>query len=292
MTPAQRRTVVTEACTRRDLPVRRACRYLGIHRAVIRYVSRRTEPVDLVARLHDAATAKPRWGSPRLTWQLRREGWTVNHQRIERLVRVEDLRVGSHRRRKRTAQRRGPRPVPTRPDERWSMDLLTDTLAEGRPFRVGTLVDDATRECPVLLVDRSVPARRVIDGLEMALLLRGRPQAIEDNYPGREVPQVRSLRRQKGPAEEDAVEREAIHESVGWVLRAPRLGRFHEQTYLIKDVQRRQRRRNHERVFPVSLDCSVTHGLDSSAMDLGRRPHSLTRDSQQHAAKHQLVQRE
>ena len=174
MTPAQRRTVVTEACTRRDLPVRRACRYLGIHRAVIRYVSRRTEPVDLVARLHDAATAKPRWGSPRLTWQLRREGWTVNHQRIERLVRVEDLRVGSHRRRKRTAQRRGPRPVPTRPDERWSMDLLTDTLAEGRPFRVGTLVDDATRECPVLLVDRSVPARRVIDGLEMALLLRGR----------------------------------------------------------------------------------------------------------------------
>ena len=117
MTPAQRRAVVTEVCTRRDLPVRRACRYLGIHRALIRYVAQRTELAGLRADLLAAAEAKPRWGSPRLTWRLRRDGWPVNHKRIERLLRVEGLLVGSRRRRKRVAERRGPRPVPTGPDE-------------------------------------------------------------------------------------------------------------------------------------------------------------------------------
>ena len=184
MTPAQRRAVVTEVCTRRDLPVRRACRYLGIHRALIRYVAQRTELDGLRADLLAAAEAKPRWGSPRLTWRLRRDGWPVNHKRIERLLRVEGLLVGSRRRRKRVAERRGPRPVPTGPDQRWSMDFMTDVLEDGRPFRVWPLVDDATRECPVLLVDRSLPARRVIDGLEMALLLRRQPQAVvRDNGP-------------------------------------------------------------------------------------------------------------
>lgn len=74
--------------------------------------------------------------------------------------------------------------VPARPNERWSMDFVCDTTAEGRPCRIWALVDDATRECPLLLVDRSLPARRVVEALELLVLLRGRPEAMVcDNGP-------------------------------------------------------------------------------------------------------------
>ena len=184
VTPVQRRAVVTDALASRGLPLARACRYLGVHRALVRYVVRRVPPPALCARLRELAVAKPRWGSPRLTWRLRRDGWRVNHKRIERLVRVEHLLVGQRPRRKRVAHARVPAPVPTRPDERWSMDFLRDTLADGRPYRIWALVDDATREAPLVLVDRSLPATRVVEALDTLLLVRGRPQVIVcDNGP-------------------------------------------------------------------------------------------------------------
>lgn len=185
MTSAERRTLVTELRARHGLSERRTCRYLGIHRPLVQYRARRAPDPALLARLGALAEAKPRWGSPRLTWRLRREGWPVNHKRIERLVRLGRLLVGQRRRRtKRVAQARVPVAVPTRPNERWSMDFVRDTTAEGRPYRIWTLVDDATRECPLLVVDRSLPARRVVEALELLVLLRGRPRAIVcDNGP-------------------------------------------------------------------------------------------------------------
>lgn len=97
VTPAQRWAVVTDAQTGRGLPLARACLYLGIHRALVRYVVRCVAPPALCVRLRDLAVATPRWGSPRLTWRLRREGWRVNHKRIERLVRIDRLRWGTRR---------------------------------------------------------------------------------------------------------------------------------------------------------------------------------------------------
>jgi putative transposase len=64
------------------------------------------------------------------------------------------------------------------------MDFVRDTTAEGRPYRIWTLVDDYTRECPLLVVERSLPARRVVEALEALLLVRGTPAAIVcDNGP-------------------------------------------------------------------------------------------------------------
>lgn len=128
--------------------------------------------------------AKPRWGSPRLKWRLRRDGWPVNHKRIERLVREERLLVWQRPRRKRVAPTRVPTPVPTQPDQRLSMDFVRDTAGDGRPFHMWALVDDATRECPLLVVDRSLPAARVVEAIEALLLVRRCPQAIVcDNGP-------------------------------------------------------------------------------------------------------------
>ncbi len=125
-----------------------------------------------------------RWGSPRLTWRLRRDGSPVNHKRIELLLREEHLLVRQRPRRKRAAVARVPAPTPQLPDERWSMDFVHDTLADGRPYRIWALVDDATRESPLLLVDRSLPAARIVEALDTLLLVRGTPQAMVcDNGP-------------------------------------------------------------------------------------------------------------
>jgi putative transposase len=64
---------------------RRACRWLGVHRTPVRYVSRRPDDGELRERLRVLAAEHPRWGVPRLVWLLRREGRVDNHKRIERL---------------------------------------------------------------------------------------------------------------------------------------------------------------------------------------------------------------
>jgi len=72
----------------------------------------------------------------------------------------------------------------THANERWSMDFVRDTLRAGRPFRVWTLVDDATRESPLLVTDHSLPAARVVEALEFLRTTRGLPRAIVcDNGP-------------------------------------------------------------------------------------------------------------
>lgn len=185
MTPVARRAVVREAQAQFAVRVGTACRFLGVHRSLVRYVAHRAGDPQLELRLRAIAEAKPRWGTPRLTWRLRREGFRVNPKRIARLLRDGHLLVGERRRRrKRGAIARVPVAPPTRPDERWSMDFVRDTTSDGRPFRVFTLVDDFTRECPLLLVGRSLPARRIVEALDLLLLVRGAPRAIVcDNGP-------------------------------------------------------------------------------------------------------------
>ena len=102
-------------------------------------------------RIRDLAHARPRFGSLRIWVLLRREGWVVNRKRVRRLYRLEGLQLRMRvRRRKHIALHRGPAPTPAGPTERWSMDFVHDTLADGRPFRVLTVVDNWSRQSPVL----------------------------------------------------------------------------------------------------------------------------------------------
>jgi putative transposase len=82
---------------------------------------------------------------------LRREGWLINRKRVRRLYRLDGLQLRMRvRRRKHIALHRGPAPIPTAPRERWSMDFVHDTLADGRPFRILTVVDNWSRSSPIL----------------------------------------------------------------------------------------------------------------------------------------------
>ena len=178
VTPKQRRAAVAHAQQSAAITQRRACRYLGVNRALCRYRSRRADDMALRAHLRELAAGRPRWGIPRLTWLLRREGLLINHKRVERLYREEGLAVRRRRGRKRVAQPRIPLPPPGQPNERWSMDFMRDTLADSRVFRLLTVVDDFTRECPVIEVDRSLPAEHVVQVLERLRVTRGLPRSI------------------------------------------------------------------------------------------------------------------
>jgi putative transposase len=151
-----------------------ACRATGVALSTIAYRSRRPPQDALRARLRELAAARVSYGYLRLHTLLRREGWAVNHKRIYRLYRLEELPLRrQRRRRRRSAVPRGPRLVATQPNEIWALDFMHDTLADGRLVRVLTLIDTFTRECLALV------ARPRFTGHEVARVLQdvgtGRP---------------------------------------------------------------------------------------------------------------------
>jgi putative transposase len=178
VTAGQRRIAVTLARTTAALTERQGCRFTGFSRSSQRYQTRRPPDTELRARLHELAARRRRWGYRQFCRVLRREGRVVNHKRVQRLYQEEGLQVRRRKRKRRVAVPRSPLPMPTEPNQRWSMDFVRDTLGDGRVFRALTLVDDCTRECPVIEVDFSLPGVRVAQVLDRLAATRGLPKAI------------------------------------------------------------------------------------------------------------------
>jgi len=129
-------------------------------------------------RLKELAYSRPRYGYRRLTVLLQREGWPVNHKRIYRIYGEEELLVRTKRRKKRAAQRRL-KPLPaTEPGKHWSIDFVSDQLADGRRFRVLTAIDQVSRECVCLKVAQSLPADAVTQALDQAMEVYRQPLVI------------------------------------------------------------------------------------------------------------------
>jgi putative transposase len=182
--PAAKREVVGFWKECFALSERRACRLIGLARASHRYRARPDANTGLRKRLRELAEERRRFGYRRLDVMIRREGIEVNRKRVERLYREENLSLRGPRRRKRRSGLRVAHPAPSRPNERWSMDFVTDGFADGRRFRVFTLVDDFTRECLALVPDVCLTGRRVAQALAQVVRERGLPQVIvSDNGP-------------------------------------------------------------------------------------------------------------
>ena len=165
--------------------LRRACRVTGLSTATWRY-QRRPNAINttVLARLQAHAAARPRFGYRRLHILLDREGVAVNHKRVYRVYRAAGLQVRRRRRKRLTRADRLPLPAATHRLDRWSIDFMHDTLADGRTFRVLNIVDDCTRECLAIEVDRSLPGARVVRVLERLAAAIGVPKRIVlDNGP-------------------------------------------------------------------------------------------------------------
>ena len=115
---------------------------------------------------------------------LSRESLVANHKKIYRIYTEEGLQVRRKRKKGRSQVRGVPMLVPTRPNERWSMDFVNDSMATGRRFRCLNIVDDFTRESPAIEVDTSIPGARVVRVLERLAVTHGLPETIViDNGP-------------------------------------------------------------------------------------------------------------
>jgi putative transposase len=157
---------------------RRACQLAGMSRSSCRYQPQRRDEEALRERLKELAGERRRFGYRRLGVLLRREGWGVNHKRVYRLYRQDRLQVGKRLRKRTAGVERVPLALPRGPNERWSMDFMTDSLATGRRFRTLNVVDDYTRECVRIEVDTSLGGERVARVLEELRERRGGPQVI------------------------------------------------------------------------------------------------------------------
>jgi len=133
-------------------------------------------------RLRELAAIRRRFGYRRLHVLLRREGVVMNHKKLRRLYREERLQVRRRIGRKRALGTRAPMAIPQGPNQRWSLDFVSDAFADGRRFRILVVVDDFTRECLALVADTSLPGLRVVRELEAVVAHRGWPvTCVSDN---------------------------------------------------------------------------------------------------------------
>ena len=184
VTPAARRNIVTHLKEGFLFSERRACTIVGLCRSSCRYQAKPKNDDEIRSRLRELAEQRRKFGSPRLHTLLRREGHLINHKRTERLYKEEGLSLRRKKSRKRISHLRVVMDKPVRINQHWSMDFVSDSLYNGRRFRVLTVVDDLSKECPVLEVDHSLTGKRVTRVLERIALTKGLPEVITvDNGP-------------------------------------------------------------------------------------------------------------
>lgn len=180
-----RRTLVAEYMTRYAISRRRICRVMQFSRTTDYYKSRKDPQELLRMRLRDLAVSRIRYGYRRLHVLLRREGWKVNLKRVHRLYRLEGLSMRKKTpRRKVSCQNRENRPLVQSPNQVWTMDFMSDTLANGQSVRILTILDVCTRESIAIRVDSRFSANKVVKVLEEVAMERGKPNSIRvDNGP-------------------------------------------------------------------------------------------------------------
>jgi len=188
VSPSRKRGAVASLCEQFSVSERRACKTLSQPRSTQRYQSRpRGDETALVRRMLDLARSRPRWGYRRIAWLLRQEAWQASDTRIYRLWRREGLKVPQKKRKKRRLGTSTNGCVRRRAEHRdhvWCWDFVFDHTATGSQLKWLSIVDEYTRECLALKVDRSITSEDVIDTLAELFAMRGLPKCIRsDNGP-------------------------------------------------------------------------------------------------------------
>ena len=184
VSPQAKREAVGVLMNERGFGVTRACGLIRLSRSLYRYRSVRPPCTGLRERIEQIAADKRRYGYRRVYLRLRREGWGVNRKRVYRLYRDAGLAVRRRKRKRIGIVERKPLPKPLLANQSWSMDFVSDGLADGRRLRCLNIVDDCTRECVAIEVDTSITGARVREVMKRLAETRGLPRSITvDNGP-------------------------------------------------------------------------------------------------------------
>lgn len=149
-----------------QVSVRRACAVVLLHRSAWYYKPDRRDDNAIRMRMREIAAVRVRYGFNRIFVLLRREGWKDNHKRGYRIYKEEGLNLRRKRsRRRKAAAHRMERPEISTINECWSMDFVSDALYNRRRFRALTVVDNFSRECLEIHVEKSIKGKDVVDVL-------------------------------------------------------------------------------------------------------------------------------
>jgi putative transposase len=164
---------------------RRACRVLGQARSTQRHPAVPGEEEDTLTRTIILLAAKfGRYGYRRITALLRQAGWRVNHKRVERIWRQESLRVPQKQPKRGRLWLNDGSCVRLRACWRnhvWSYDFVADQTHDGRPLRLLVVVEEYTRECLAIVVERRLQSVNVLESLGDLFVERGVPEYIRSD---------------------------------------------------------------------------------------------------------------
>ena len=166
-----------------DVSERRACTVLNIDRSTVRYRPRRGNDADLREAIRRIASDRRRFGYRRIHVMLCREGFAVNIKKVRRIYAEERLQVRRRGGRKRALGTLRPMVLPDGPNQRWSLDFVSDQFTDGRRFRILAVVDDFTRENLALVADTSLSGLRMTRELSRIAASRGLPGTIVSELP-------------------------------------------------------------------------------------------------------------
>jgi transposase InsO family protein len=179
---------VTQAAQQFKVSQRRACRVIGQARSTQRHQAKVADDQEALSKaIVGLAERFGRYGYRRITALLRNQGWRVNHKRVERIWRQEGLKVPQRQpKRGRLWLNDGSciRLRPERPNQVWSYDFVADRTHEGRAYRMLTVIDEYTRRCLAITVQRGLRSDDVLHTLTELFVRHGPPEHIRsDNGP-------------------------------------------------------------------------------------------------------------
>ena len=168
---------------------RRACQVLAQARSTQRRgLSPPSDEKQLTKDIIDLASKYGRYGYRRITALLnQKKGWRVNHKRVERIWRIEGLKVPKKQPKRGRLWLNDGSCIRLRPEHKdhvWSYDFVKEHTENGKAFRVLNILDEYTRECLAALVERKIKSEDVLDQLFNLFVFRGVPEHIRsDNGP-------------------------------------------------------------------------------------------------------------
>lgn len=186
VSPSARRRAARYLVEGKKCSVNQACGTLHLAKSTF-YRSGAGKPAarTLERRIVALSRKHPTYGYRFITELLRAEGWRVNRKRVQRVRRREELQVVSRARKtKRLSGGQGERVRAQKPNQVWSYDFIHDQLENGSGLKLLTVLDEYTRQCLGILVERSITAAGVIEFLEGLMLKHGAPEKVRsDNGP-------------------------------------------------------------------------------------------------------------
>ena len=177
--PGRMRELVRGICIDWGVSIRGACGALRFDTSTFHYKSRRTDEAAVERRIKEIAETRVRYGYRRVHVLLRREGWTVNIKKTQRIYNELGLQLrNKHPKRRVKAKLREDRQEAVDPNDVWSMDFVHDQLALGRKLRILTVLDTHSRLCPAADPRFSYRGEDVVQTLEEACGRIGYPKTI------------------------------------------------------------------------------------------------------------------